>query len=346
MTSTLSIPVNLKTDLESIGIFPADLVIYVNSKCNLRCIHCYVGNDLLKSANNFSIDSLLNFINSFPQLDRITLLGGEPLLYPDIEKVFLQLEKIKIKEKRITTNLTVLNNDLIDSILKSKTMVCVSLDGHNPSLHDLIRGKGSFNKTINNLKSLIKTGVDIEITHTINSFNKQYLWELIDFLKNLGIHRLNLHKTSPKGNALNNKNLIIKPSEWREIVNKLRLLNKNNTDFRIRYEVGYVNKKEFDFLVKNKNYHVHADKSFYSNSGHRVVLYPDGNIYISSEAFNTDSYIATIKNGYFEFNNKVNNEMKISKNSDFSLNSFVEDMKGDDNYPIALSVSFRETIFI
>src|SRR5205823_4881088 len=70
-----------------IGINPTDLVLYINSQCNLRCSHCYVGNELLNASVYYSLASILDFIADLPPLDRVTVLGGEPFYHPRLREV-------------------------------------------------------------------------------------------------------------------------------------------------------------------------------------------------------------------------------------------------------------------
>jgi MoaA/NifB/PqqE/SkfB family radical SAM enzyme len=345
MKSKIIIPKNANEDLRNLGLNVRDVVVYVTSNCNLRCKHCYIGNSLLNEANEIDIGSLKMFLSSYSELDRITLLGGEFFLYKKSIELMKFVSSQNILEKRITTNLNYLVPGLSDIAKNGNIRMCVSLDGHNQELHEKIRGVKTFDITIDNLLTLIKDGVDIEITHTINSVNYDYVFDLIEFLRDIGIKRLNLHKISLKGNALEHRYLNISPTMWRKLTEKLEAISSNlqKQPITVRYEVGYATIKEFE-LLKQNNYQLHSLGSFYSHNGHRVVIYPDGKVYISSEAFDTESFIGSFDNAKFITNLSDVSELKLSHFNNFDVSLLNPHLQGDANFPIALSVSFRQSL--
>jgi MoaA/NifB/PqqE/SkfB family radical SAM enzyme len=168
---------------------------------------------------------------------------------------------------------------------------------------------------------------------------------MIALVRSLGVSRFNLHKISLKGNALENAELSISASEWRSLVNYLEKLPRQN-ELAVRYEVGYATKSEFESWKATGTYHEHVSGSYYSNEGNRVVLYADGNVYISSEAFGTDSHIGSLINGEFVPNLSLRNELCLTKRDDFNIAMLSTDRSGDAEFPHALSVSFRRSIMI
>lgn len=348
MEKNLKIPIGLRDSLIHFGVNPLDLVIYITSECNLRCKHCYMGNKLLNKAVSFDGDSIIAFLENFEHIDRLTIIGGEPLLHESIDDIIKAIKDLSINEKRITTNLTFIDKLKIHNIKMSGIRICASVDGHLPKIHDFIRGRGSFNRTISNLEILIDQGVDIEIIHTINSRNIAYVGDFVDFIKHLGIKRLNLHKISPHGNALDNPNLMVEPIEWIELTRKIESWSVNSTDksLLLRYPILFMTKNSYNNILKRMEYKPHAAGSFYS-LGSRVVICPNRKLYISSEAFGTESYIGRIQGKYFVYNNSIFNELNIfksTKNEDHDIALINREMKGDKYYPIALSVSFKRSI--
>jgi MoaA/NifB/PqqE/SkfB family radical SAM enzyme len=104
---------------------PESIGIKLTNKCNLRCRHCYQWNDsgyhqfMEKSEQSQDIDfDLIKkvLLETDEYKSRLYLWGGEPLVYPDFDKVASLLEK-NPRETAICTNATLLS-DHIDSILK------------------------------------------------------------------------------------------------------------------------------------------------------------------------------------------------------------------------------------
>lgn len=166
--------------------------LYLTNACNLKCKHCYMfSSSPLKDELNKR--EWLNVIDQFVDYGgkNISISGGEPLLVPYFEDLIWDIRK-KSKHLRIKllTNGILLNkfiyilNDLYIEEIQ------ISLDGPDAKTHDLIRGKGSFEKTINNIKLLKDYKGNILISMCVlneyiknyeNSFKKfyQYLIQII-----------------------------------------------------------------------------------------------------------------------------------------------------------------------
>lgn len=343
-----SIPYDLKNILEKNSINVGDIVLYITGKCNLRCKHCYIGNDLLSQNQFYSVESILHTLENFLPLDRLTIIGGEPFLHPNIGKLLSRISTMDIKEKRVSTSLTHLPSEVISKLPIKGIRFCVSMDSHTKTGHDFLRGNGVFEEMLKNLELLVNKGCDIEINHTVSSININDITKLINFLKLHGIKRLNLHLLSIMGNANNHHYLKVSPTKWRDLISFLREKNSTNGALSIRYELAYATNQEYKKLQSEHIYKHHSKGSFYTENTakHRIVIYPDKKIYISSEAFSTESYIAEFVKDKTLFNSEKTNEIFLSQNSTFNISDIRNTRKGDEKYPIALSVSYRESVKI
>lgn len=100
--------------------------------------------------------------------------------------------------------------------------------------------------------------------------------------------------------------------------------------------------KEFQDLLLNGGYHHHYQRSFYATEwGQRIVIYPDKKLYVSSEAFGTESHIGHISAGTFHYNEGNQNEMRGASSHLMSREIGVE-----QNQYSTLSVSFKKTLYI
>lgn len=343
------IPKDLRAKLAAHGVEPSDLVLYINSACNLRCRHCYVGNLLLSSSVRYAGEEVLEFVKSFDNIDRLTIVGGEPLLHPDINMIVSNLPYEAIGLVRLTTNLTTLSVFDYNELNSKPLTLCVSIDGDTPDLHDEIRGQGTFARTVDNVGRVLSSGYALEVTHTLTRISLHRFNEYLEFSRALGIRQLNLHRISLQGNALDNRYLKISPSEWVQFRSRLEERSAEQpmsmNSIYVRYPVLFVTRDEFADLVRCKAYHHHTEGSFYGG-GDRIVLYPDGRIYISSEAFGTESFIADISTGEFAWNYEAGNELKMFRESNATIPSVNALQEGDENYPIVLSVSYKRGGFL
>ncbi len=351
MTLFRRIPANLREQLRLCGIKPSDLVLYINSACNLRCKHCYVGDALLNAGVTYSSADIIDLVNQFEHLDRLTIVGGEPLLHPGINDLIAGLPYHKIGLIRLTTNLTTLAKFDCEALAKSNITICVSLDGHNAEIHDHIRGSGAFEATRRNLDRLLELDFDIEVTHTISSINLPYFYDFVSMCKHVGIRQLNLHRISLQGNAMSNSALAVSASQWVEFRDILELsfagarLGEPEGRIHVRYPVLFVTSVQFEKMLRGGEYHHHINGSFYGN-GDRLVLYPDGRLYISSEAFGTEHFVGDISTGQLQWNDTATSELALfrSDRADIAVMNALQ--SGDQHYPVVLSVSFKRSGFL
>ncbi len=167
----------------------ARLFVELTDKCNLRCRHCY-GDFKLENSHTLSIDKIDNLINQAIKLNvyQFDLTGGEPLLYKDLEVL---LEKLYNAGMLVTifTNLTIQS----DKIIKLFDKYCVkkiitSIDSNISKNHDEFRGVvGSFDKTVNNIKKLKKTSIELSINTMVGTHNEKNIDDTILFLKELDV---------------------------------------------------------------------------------------------------------------------------------------------------------------
>lgn len=169
----------------------ANLILELTEQCNLRCKYCIYGdsNKIFRKHSNFSmtweiakksIDHYVHLINSpsrtFP-LERAALgfYGGESLLQFKLMKRCVDYcNSISINNKIdfiITTNATLLTEEIIRFFIKNNFALTVSLDGP-ASEHDKnrisINGDKTFQKIWNSLK-------------LISSISKEYYKQNVNF---------------------------------------------------------------------------------------------------------------------------------------------------------------------
>jgi MoaA/NifB/PqqE/SkfB family radical SAM enzyme len=75
----------------------------------------------------------------------------------------------------------------LNKINKENIFIQVSLDGSKPEHHDPYRGQGSWQKTMDGLNKLLQSGFQIRISTTETPANKDFLEEICDFCRSLGI---------------------------------------------------------------------------------------------------------------------------------------------------------------
>ncbi len=85
---------------------------FITENCNLRCTYCY-GNFCHKSSSDLTAGETLQLVDEFARagVRRITILGGEPLLYREIGPVVEEMGRRNISCS-ILTNGTLVTEHL------------------------------------------------------------------------------------------------------------------------------------------------------------------------------------------------------------------------------------------
>ncbi|NVO26730.1 radical SAM protein [Donghicola sp. C2-DW-16] len=324
------------------GISIDDVVLYINSQCNLRCKHCYIGDDLLRQNIFLDVKSVFNIISETAPLSRLTILGGEPMLHKNIEEILLKAANADIRKVRVTTNLT--KYDWLSKFPKSERIeLAVSLDGHNHFLHEFIRGNDTFNATVQNIKNALSKGIDVEVSHTINALNIHEFEDMLDFLSSIGVRKLNLHKISNFGNAHQNTDLLVSDRQWVDFFESV-IQRKNEYYITLRIPKLYILKQDYSRFVSETEYKEHVYGSYYGD-GHRVVIYPNKKVYISSESFESEAHIGTFNDSGFVWNDGKENEYDSVRNGS-SMKDINKQNIPESKDVEALSYSFKVTLLV
>lgn len=149
-----------------------NVTLEVTEKCNLRCKYC-IYNESHPEYRAFGHKNMdwevakkaVDFLKAHSQNSderHIGFYGGEPLINYDLIKKTTDYAN-KLFDKMIysmTTNATLMNEEIADYIMKNKFNIIVSLDGYK-ELHNknrlFVSGEGSFENTIRGLKILLKS---------------------------------------------------------------------------------------------------------------------------------------------------------------------------------------------
>ncbi|MFA8342377.1 MAG: radical SAM protein [Rhodothermaceae bacterium] len=197
---------------------PLDVSYFINNECNLKCKHCYVGYNNIE--NHLTLAEWEKLFEELIDLGALTFgnVGKEPTLAWD--KTIHLLKFLRAKRKQLekirfglVTNGILLDNNKINVLNEIEPdYVDISLDGDRET-HDIVRGKGTFDKLIKNLDIISNTKLldNIFIIFTINKLTINNISNTIKFLDDLGIKNILL---SPYITIKKNDPLYISNSEF------------------------------------------------------------------------------------------------------------------------------------
>ena len=178
--------------------------------CNLRCRYCYVAeNDALNNGlmpweiAKQAVDLVFRRAGNARDI-YITFFGGEPLLNKPVllQTIRYSQEKGAEQGKQVhysmTTNATLLDDEIIDVISRYNFGLMVSMDGP-PPVHDHMRpfvnGRGSYDVAAAKIKQLMKKRRSVTVRCTLSN---QYLdrKEIVEFLEDFGFSRVGMSRCS------------------------------------------------------------------------------------------------------------------------------------------------------
>ncbi len=206
-------------EIEGIRNFPRTIVWNITSKCNLSCRHCIEKvfedeiKDIIISKNKIHV--LLQEMNQYG-LERLQVSGGEPFISPLFEHIIRGISNTSICLD-IFTNATCISleqHELLKKTINAKPKSItfhISLDGDEGGHNYLRRNNMAYQKTIENLRTIIFYGGIVNVETIVHKKNVYSLESLISMLVDFHVKYIYIHPMfSPKSeNILDEKELTI-----------------------------------------------------------------------------------------------------------------------------------------
>ena len=160
-------------------------------------------------------------IRSRPSAGPILVLsGGEPLFRPDIYDIAAHATDRGLIVA-LATNATLVDADVARRIKESGVRrVSVSFDGADAATHDVFRGKGAFDRTLEGIEHLRREGVPFQINTTVARHNVHQMPQALQLAKDLGSQALHLFLLVPVGCGVEiAEDAQITPAEYEAVLN-------------------------------------------------------------------------------------------------------------------------------
>lgn len=166
-----------------------NLHLEIISKCNERCIHCYIPHDDKTSSMKHELFyDILNQAFDMRVLN-LTLSGGEPMLHNNFSDFLKKCREYDFSVN-VLSNLTLLDDKIIKEMRKNPLLsIQVSLYSMDSDIHDEItQVKGSFRKTKSAIVKLIENDIPLQISCPIMKQNKNCYNKVIKWAEKYKIH--------------------------------------------------------------------------------------------------------------------------------------------------------------
>ncbi len=149
--------------------YEESLSIEVTNRCNSACSHCFV-RAAISECSDLPIDLVREIISEGYHLGyrRLHITGGEPLLWEGLFEALDYAFSLGYKKILINTNGSLLTEDFLSQCSGYDGFsISVSLEGPE-SLHDRVRGNGSYRQTERGIENALAAGIDLCIFTTVS----------------------------------------------------------------------------------------------------------------------------------------------------------------------------------
>jgi radical SAM protein with 4Fe4S-binding SPASM domain len=185
----------------------SSLAVELTAHCNLRCGHCY--NDFraddgasLASADGDRVLARVRKLLDAVEIARVTVTGGEPfstkLLWP-----LLELLGARGVPAQIISNGTLIDDRVAERLAPlGLGFVQISLDGADRQAHEAHAGQGSFDLTLQGIRTLQAHGVRVVGCTVVTRPNAASVGAILALWHELGVDEVALSRFSPAGYAV------------------------------------------------------------------------------------------------------------------------------------------------
>ena len=305
---------------------PHEIAWEITSDCNLRCQHCFVNDAKALFRNqDLTTEKCLSIIDQFKKLGVYLIIfsGGEPFLRNDFLDIIEHTKNNNISVV-IHTNSLLLNDEIItrlNSLLHPQMDILqISLDGSTKETHETIRGRHTFEKTIDSIKRILQTNIKLRVHFTPTKFNVIELPDTYSLCSALEVTYFGLSDFLELRGDCNigpDENVLLKAAAE----TKHRAAN-SFTEFTYQLDPKILYQRHADIAnnyVTSLKEHIKHHKSVRCSSNFRsMVLKSDGRVFLCVPASYCDSDMFCLGDAKQEhlsdiWDNRVNNILYIGR---------------------------------
>ncbi len=199
--------------------------IDLTSRCNLNCKYCFNADSVNGKSHDLPVSLIEKMLadENASKIPNWIFSGGEPLLYPHLDKALDLFRQKKIGPK-IVTNGTLLSPDVTDKwISYGVAATQVSIDTLNKDKFVLLNSRNPelLDKTLTNLDYAIKSPLRVVVGSVLTKLNLEDILTLMPYFYNIGIDSYTVYLFTPGSNLSAMENHIMEFSEIPGIIDTL-----------------------------------------------------------------------------------------------------------------------------
>jgi radical SAM protein with 4Fe4S-binding SPASM domain len=161
--------------------------------CNLRCIHCYLGETSLRQRSprhEMNTRQILSVIDEIADAGCLFLLltGGEPLLREDFPEVYRHAKQRGLVTT-VFTNGTLMSDRVLDLFEDfPPRMLEISLYGATAPTYEAITGvPGSYEKCLTGVRRLLERNITVRLKTILMTINRDEFFDIENVAKRFGV---------------------------------------------------------------------------------------------------------------------------------------------------------------
>jgi MoaA/NifB/PqqE/SkfB family radical SAM enzyme len=239
------------------------IFLYVTDECNIRCTQCYYAPLLTHGPAEMPTSTALALLRKFRELGavKLTLLGGEPTLYgraagnKPISYLVHAAHQIGFEYVRMVTNGLFKKRILSEDDLQEIEEITFSIDGDTADIHDALRGRHTFDRSLRNLRAAISEGYRVHMTMCVHRNNVGHggdgtllLVRAIRWAESLGVKSFNIHPLFRMGVPRDTwtGDTDIQPADWMAIYQEIAsLIKAHKFNIPVRMPLRFVTDAQF-----------------------------------------------------------------------------------------------------
>lgn len=164
------------------------VVFSITNRCNLTCAYCCVDSKI--GCQDLPLDKIKTMIDKITKLKplKVVISGGEPMLRDDFFEILAYIRSVYDGRIQLCTNATYINKHNIDTLLQYIYGIDISLDGYDQKSCESVRGKGVFEKVLENIRLLkARNFKNISVSMVVGEHNSAEIAQFRDFCKQKGV---------------------------------------------------------------------------------------------------------------------------------------------------------------
>lgn len=212
----------------------------ITLKCNLACNHCGSRAGQART-QELSTEEALDLVKQLAEvgIKEVTLIGGEAFMRPD----WLEIAQAITQAGMLCGMTTGGFGISLETARRMKqagiTSVSVSIDGGTAETHDRLRGKkGSWQSAFKTMSHFREVGIYFGCNTQINRLSAPEFPLIYEQIRDADARAWQIQLTVPMGNAADNADILLQPSELLDLYPMLARVSKRASREGVRMQPG------------------------------------------------------------------------------------------------------------